>query len=153
MTAHPRSVFKGGVVFVALGVIPSSLIIPSPRPRSGLEVGFVEGGSFGAACSRRLTATERGLDVGFETNADIRERREKGTRTTCVRTSSAGRPRAGLRRGYIIHAPVVIAIPVPIPNPGNIIQHLVEHRPREVEPGGEAGERGGEVGSVCGLLN
>ena len=137
------------MVFVTLSV----LIIPSPRARSELEVGLVEGGSFGAACSRRLTATKRGLDVGFEANADIRERREKGTRTTCVRTSSAGRPRAGFRRGYIIHAPVVIPIPVPIPNPGHIIQHLVENRPREVEPGGEAGERGGEVGSVCGLLN
>ena len=112
---------------------------------------MVERGSFGAACSRLLTATKRGLDVGFEANADIRERREKGTRTTCVRTSSAGRPRAGLRRGYIIHAPVVIPIPVPIPNPGNIIQHLVQNRPHKVEPGGETGKRGGEVGSVCSL--
>ena len=116
---------------------------------------MVEGGSFRNIFprSRRLTATQGALDIRFEANADIRERREKGTRTTCVRTSSAGRPRAGFRRGYIIHAPVVIPIPVPIPNPGHIIQHLVENRPREVEPGGEARERGGEVGSVCGLLN
>ncbi len=136
------------MVFVALGVIPSSLIIPSPRPRSELEVGLVEGGSFGNIFprSRRLTAPEGGLDIRFETDADIRKRREKGTRTTCVRTSSAGRPRVGFRRGYIIHTPVIIPIPVPIPNPGNIIQHLVEECPREVEPGGETGKRGGEVG-------
>ncbi len=136
------------MVFVALGVIPSSLIIPSPRPGSELEVGLVEGGSFGNIFprSRRLTAPEGGLDIRFETDANIRKRREKGTRTTCVRTSSAGRPRAGFRRGYIIHTPVIIPIPVPIPNPGNIIQHLVEECPREVEPGGETGKRGGEVG-------
>ena len=129
----------------------SVLIIPSPRARSELEVGLVEGSSRRTACNHRLTAPEGGLDIRFEADADVGKRREKGTRTTCVRTNSAGRPRAGLRRGYIIHAPVVIAIPVPIPNPGHIIQHLVEHRPHKVEPGGETGKRGGEVGSVCSL--
>ncbi len=112
---------------------------------------MVEGGSFRNIFprSRRLTATQGALDIRFEANADIRKS-GCGFGSGCIlRLLSLG----CYPTRTTVATPVVIPISVPIPNPGNIIQHLVEHRPREVEPGGEAGERGGEVGSVCGLLN
>ncbi len=94
--------------------------------------------------SRRLTVTKRALDIRFETNADIAK---SGCNIIGLRggTCVARRRAVGGAVTRSSDPLISIPIPVPIPNPGNIIQHLVKECPREVEPGGETGKRGGEI--------